>query len=94
MWIAGDRSAGRYSHQQEIILVATNGVRTMKNVTRLTAAIALAIAASAPAFAQDSMKHVRDTQSVSQATDGTRAQAYVPLAGNPNNDTPDTILGW
>lgn len=65
----------------------------MKNITKLTAAIALAIAASAPAFAQDSMKHVRDTQSVSQ-TDGTRAQAYVPPAGNPNNDTPDVILGY
>lgn len=65
----------------------------MKNITKLTAAIALAIAASAPAFAQDSMKQARDTQSVSQ-TDGTRAQAYVPPTGNPNNDTPDTILGW
>lgn len=65
----------------------------MKTVTKLAAVALLAVAAAAPAVARDSMKHARDTQSVSQ-TDGTRARAYVPPAGNPNDDTPDTILGY
>ncbi len=36
----------------------------MKTITMLTAAAALAVAVSAPAFAKDSMKHVRDTRTV------------------------------
>ncbi len=46
----------------------------MKTVTKLTAAIALAIAASAPAFAKDDM--ARQTQT----TAGIHAQASVPQA--------------
>lgn len=65
----------------------------MKTITQITAAVALAIAVSAPAFAQDAMKSMRDTHTVSQ-TDGTRAQAYVPPTGNSNNDTSITVLGW
>lgn len=50
----------------------------MKTVTKLTVAALLAIAASAPAFAQDNMKPARDTHAMSRTTDGTHAQASVP----------------
>jgi hypothetical protein len=53
MWIAGDRLSDPYSRQQEIVLVVTNGVQTVKTLTKITVAAVLAIAASAPAFASE-----------------------------------------
>ena len=57
----------------------------MKTLTKFTAAALLAIAASAPAFA-DNMQQVRASHAMSQAqTDGTHAQASAPLTQTVND---------
>lgn len=58
----------------------------MKTASKLTIAVALAIAAAAPAFAKDtkSARHVNAMSQIQQ-NEGTRAQAFVPQT-EPAND--------
>ena len=100
-WIEREAAPGHMGRTQEIHLARTNGRKTMKIVTKFLLASVLALAAFAPALADDAMDHrmhvtgKRAPHAMSDNIAAMREWVMVPTRWRPNQRSPSkaTAIG-
>jgi len=96
-WIEREAALGHMGRTQEIHLARTNGRKTMKIVTKVLLASALALAASAPALADDTATdhrmHVTGKRAPHAMSDNIRGHARMGHGTDAMASEPAESLG-